>query len=128
MTGYYDLGSNNRAVTTKSAAAQLWFDRGLLWTFGFNHDEAAACFRKALEQDPDCAMAWWGIANAMGANYNKPWEAFDAEDLSASFATAREAVEEALSRRGGLTPVEDALKTRAAPTISTISARIAVRS
>ncbi len=109
MTGYYDLGTYSRAVTTKSIEAQQWFDRGLLWTFGFNHDEAVQCFKKALEQDSGCAMAWWGIANAIGANYNKPWEAFDPEDLSASLTTARNAVEEALSRRDGVTPVEDAL-------------------
>lgn len=109
MADYYDLGTYSRAVTTQTAEAQLWFDRGILWTFGFNHDEAVQCFRKALDHDPDCAMAWWGVAHAIGANYNKPWEAFDPEDLSASLTTARNAVDEALARRDGLTPVEDAL-------------------
>ena len=109
MTNYYDLGSYSRRVTTNSAEAQRWFDRGLLWCFGFNHDESVKCFRKALEHDADCAMAWWGIAHASGANYNKPWEAFDAQDLAASLATARHAVEAALCRRDGLTPVEEAM-------------------
>lgn len=109
MARYYDLGTYGRAVTTQSNAAQRWFDRGLLWTYGFNHDEAVACFGKVLDHDPDCAMAWWGIANALGANYNKPWEAFDPDDLAACLATARHAVDEAMARRDGLTAVEAAL-------------------
>jgi hypothetical protein len=41
---YYDLGSHGRPVTTDSAEAQLWFDRGLVWTYAFHHEEAVACF------------------------------------------------------------------------------------
>src|SRR4051812_31821206 len=52
----YDLGSYARTVTTTSADAQRWFDRGLNWCFGFHHEEAVACFEKALEADPNCAM------------------------------------------------------------------------
>ena len=40
MTEYYDLGAHTRAITTNSPEAQLWFDRGLNWTYGFNHNEA----------------------------------------------------------------------------------------
>ena len=49
MSAYYDLGDHGRAVTTASPQAQLWFDRGLAWTWGFNHDEAVACFSHARE-------------------------------------------------------------------------------
>lgn len=42
---YFDLGDYSRSVTTTSDEAQTWFDRGLRWTYGFNHEEAAACFR-----------------------------------------------------------------------------------
>ena len=70
---YYNLGSYSLPVTTQIEAAQTWFDRGLIWTYGFNHEEAIACFKKATEADPDCAMAWWGIAYAAGPNYNFPW-------------------------------------------------------
>ena len=62
MTDYYDLGSYGRPVTTRSAEAQLWFNRGLVWCYGYHHEEAIDCFEKALEHDPDCAMAHWGIA------------------------------------------------------------------
>jgi len=54
---YYDLGTYTRPISTKSPDAQLWFDRGLNWVFAFNHEEAIACFAKALEHDPGCAMA-----------------------------------------------------------------------
>ncbi len=70
----YDLGSYSRKVTTASADAQRWFDRGLNWCFGYHHEEAIACFEKALQADPNCAMAHWGVAYAAGPNYNFPWE------------------------------------------------------
>ena len=78
MSDYYDLGGFGRPVSTTSAEAQLWFDRGLVWCYGFNHEEAVRCFGRAAELDPGCAMAHWGIAYAIGPNYNKDWDAFDA--------------------------------------------------
>src|SRR5690242_6820698 len=86
---YYDLGSYHRPTETPSPQAQVWFDRGLVWAYAFNHDEAVSCFERALELDPDLAIARWGIAYAIGPNYNKAWEAFDPVDLSASLARAR---------------------------------------
>jgi hypothetical protein len=62
----YDLGCYSRKVTTASAEAQRWFDRGLNWCFGYHHEEAAACFEKALAADPNCAMAHWGVGYAAG--------------------------------------------------------------
>jgi len=106
---YYDLGTYSRPVTTGSAQAQKWFDRGLLWTYAFNHEEAVACFEKAAAADPDCAMAHWGIAYALGPNYNKPWEAFDSEELATTVARTHAAVERAHERAGRATPVERAL-------------------
>ena len=52
----YDLGCYSRKVTTASAEAQRWFDRGLNWCFGYHHEEAVACFEKALAADPNCAI------------------------------------------------------------------------
>ena len=97
MSDYYDLGDYSLPVTTASAEAQTWFDRGLAWCYGFNHDEAIACFEKALASDPGLAMAHWGVAYAAGPNYNKPWEAFDAEDLAKCHAITRAAIEKALA-------------------------------
>jgi Tfp pilus assembly protein PilF len=69
---YFDLGPYSRKITTTSPEAQLWFDRGLNWLFGFNHGEAIKCFQKALKHDPECAMAHWGVSYAAGPNYNLP--------------------------------------------------------
>src|SRR5262249_37026534 len=60
------------AVSTKNDMAQKYFDQGLRLTFGFNHDEAERAFREAARLDPNLAMAWWGVANALGPNINLP--------------------------------------------------------
>ncbi|MDJ0980259.1 MAG: tetratricopeptide repeat protein [Kiloniellales bacterium] len=106
---YYDLGSYARRVTTSSPEAQLWFDRGLIWTYAYNHEEAIVCFRKALEADPDCAMAHWGIAYAIGPNYNKPWETFEADEKPDALARARDAIARATRLVDRVTPAERAL-------------------
>jgi len=86
---YYDLGSFHRPIDTPSGQAQTWFDRGMVWAYAFNHEEAIACFGRALAADPELAIAHWGIAYSVGPNYNKAWEAFDPGDLAASLARAR---------------------------------------
>ncbi|GGL62671.1 hypothetical protein GCM10010129_02820 [Streptomyces fumigatiscleroticus] len=107
---YYDLGTHSRPVTTSSAEAQTWFDRGLVWTYAFHHEEAVACFEAAAAADPECAMAHWGIAYALGPNYNKPWEFFDGEDLVRTVERTHAAVELAHEKAAaGATPVERAL-------------------
>ncbi|MGH9844816.1 MAG: hypothetical protein ACREEM_39370, partial [Blastocatellia bacterium] len=68
MTG---LGERRHPVTTRNAEAQRFFDQGLALVYAFNHDEAARSFRRAAELDPQLAMAWWGIALAVGPNYNE---------------------------------------------------------
>ena len=60
MSDYFDLGSYSRPVSTASPEAQLWFDRGLLWCYSYNHEESVRCFQKAAEFDANCAMAYWG--------------------------------------------------------------------
>lgn len=70
LDDYYDIGKLHRQVTTDSAVAQTWFDRGLAMCYAFNHEEAVRCFKKALRADPGMAMAFWGLAYAMGPNIN----------------------------------------------------------
>ncbi|MFD0312964.1 tetratricopeptide repeat protein [Streptomyces flavalbus] len=109
-TDYYDLGTHTRPVTTTSAEAQRWFDRGLVWTYAFHHEEAVSCFEAAAAADPDCAMAQWGIAYALGPNYNKPWEAFDERELTRAVDRTHAAVEHAHRLAAAhATPVERAL-------------------
>ncbi|MEX0279454.1 MAG: hypothetical protein AB3N19_18200 [Ruegeria sp.] len=109
MSYDYDLGSYSCRVTTSSTAAQTWFDRGLIWTYGYNHDEAVECFRRAAEHDPDCAMAHWGIAYAAGPNYNLPWELRDDRGRADALGVAYDAMQSALSLTDRCTAVEKAL-------------------
>lgn len=69
MAGY---GNWHHPVSTKSAEAQSFFDQGLRQVYAFNHDEAKRSFERAGELDPTLAMAFWGVAEAVGPNYNDP--------------------------------------------------------
>ncbi len=109
MSKYYDLGTYSCPVSTASAEAQLWFDRGLVWTYGYNHDEAVACFEKAVEHDPNCAMAHWGVAYAAGPNYNLPWDLQDDRGRQKALTKAFDATQKALSLTDSCTEVEKAL-------------------
>lgn len=66
------LGDHRREVAAASPEAQRYFDQGLSFVFAFNHDEAIRSFEKAAAIDPECAMAWWGIALANGPHINNP--------------------------------------------------------
>ncbi len=68
------LGNYTFAVTTENPDAQRWFDQGLALTYGFNHDAAERSFLKAAEQDPDCAMCWWGASLVLGPHVNAPMD------------------------------------------------------
>ncbi|MBW4708981.1 hypothetical protein KX928_14420 [Roseobacter sp. YSTF-M11] len=105
----FDLGRYARPVTTSSAAAQQHFTSGLIWLYGYNHEAAAACFEQAVQVDPDCGLAHWGIAYAVGPNYNKPWEFFEPEERVTTLQRAREALQTARALRPSLQPVETAL-------------------
>ncbi|PYT94282.1 MAG: hypothetical protein DMG36_05325 [Acidobacteria bacterium] len=85
MTGY---GNWHHPVSTKNAQAQAFFDQGLRQIYAFNHAEAMRSFQRAGELDPKMAMAFWGIAEAVGPNYNDP----ASEDR---FAQAHAAIEKA---------------------------------
>lgn len=67
---YYEIGDFAYPVSTKSPAAQTWFNRGLALCHAFNHEEAVRCFEQAVAADPALAMAYWGMAYAWGPNIN----------------------------------------------------------
>jgi tetratricopeptide (TPR) repeat protein len=66
------LGDLHHPVSTKNPQAQQFFDQGLRFIYAFNHDEAGRSFQHAAELDPKLAMAYWGVAEAVGPNYNDP--------------------------------------------------------
>ncbi|KAH8170119.1 tetratricopeptide repeat domain-containing protein [Sarocladium implicatum] len=101
---YYDLGSFHRPVTTTSPDAQTWFNRGLVWSYGFNHEEAVRCFEKAISYDPKCAIAYWGLAYALGPNYNKPWSLFSKKEAVDTISRTHDAIRRAREAAKELSP------------------------
>lgn len=69
VSGYGDL---HHPVSTSNPEAQKFFDQGLRQIYAFNHEEAGRSFAQAAKLDPKLAMAYWGIAEAVGPNYNDP--------------------------------------------------------
>ncbi|HEY8997060.1 MAG TPA: tetratricopeptide repeat protein, partial [Edaphobacter sp.] len=64
------LGNSAHTIRTSSAEAQRYFNQGLDYIWAFNHDEARRSFERAAQLDPKAAMPEWGIALAVGPNYN----------------------------------------------------------
>ena len=104
------IGPHHRPVSTKSAMAQKYFDQGLTWAFAFNHDEAIRSFEEAARQDPQLAMAWWGVALCYGPHINFPilpedkakaaWAALTrAQELKSNASPVERALIEALAAR-----------------------------
>jgi len=98
IQGYGDL---HHPVSTSSAQAQQFFDQGLRQIYAFNHDEAARSFERAADIDHKLAMAYWGVAEAVGPNYNDP-----ASDDR--FVAAHVAIQKAVDLSGSASPAEQA--------------------
>src|ERR1700736_3359467 len=67
-------GSVQFPVTTKGDLAQRFFTQGVGQLHGFWYFEAERSFRQVAALDPECAMAYWGMAMA---NINHPKRAAD---------------------------------------------------
>ena len=57
-------GNVHLPITSKSPDAQAYFDQGVGQLHGFWYFEAERSFRQVLLLDPDCPMAYWGLAMA----------------------------------------------------------------
>ena len=64
------VGRQHHAIHTRSKEAQEYFDQGITLIYGFNHEEAARAFEQAAKLDPASPMPLWGVALAVGPNYN----------------------------------------------------------
>jgi tetratricopeptide (TPR) repeat protein len=105
----FNLGSHTRAISTVSPGTQRWFNLGLNWCFGFNKSEGVKCFRKALESDPRCVMAHWGVAYGCGPFYNLTWREHGEEEANASTRVAFEHLQTARALSDNATDVENRL-------------------
>ena len=114
------LGNAHHPVSTSNPEAQKFFDQGLRLIYDFNHDEAARSFQRATELDPKLAIAYWGIAEAVGPNYNDPAsddrfkQAHDAiqkaVDLSSNASPSEQAYIQAMAKRFPADPKADLKK------------------
>jgi tetratricopeptide (TPR) repeat protein len=96
---YTGLGDIHHPVTTTNPQAQKYFDQGLSLLYGFNHAEATKAFEQASQQDPNLAMAYWGVAIVSGQNYNAP-------EFPELLKLARENVKKAESLAAKASPAE----------------------
>ena len=94
-----NLGALHHSITTTSPQAQQYFDQGLRWVYAFNHEEAIRAFEEAARLDPSAAMAYWGMALALGPNINaamtrdderRAWNAVQKARQYQDHASARE--------------------------------------
>ncbi len=90
-----NMGHLHHPIATPSPEAQRFFDQGVTLMYAFNHNEAVRSFRRASELDPNVAMPHWGIALALGPNYNLD---VDPEREKAAYDEAQKAL--ALSANG----------------------------
>ena len=102
------LGPYSRKVTTSSPTAQRYFDQGLAFLYGYNYEEAIRSFEAAADSDPNCAMAFWGLAmaNAEGVNDERTnavraLAGWNASQRALQLAQNASGVEKALSKAVG---------------------------
>ena len=107
-----NLGDYTYSISTKEPLAQQYFNQGLRLTYGFNHVEAIAAYKKAQELDPTCAMCYWGEAFAWGSNLNLPMLPEAVEPAYLAITRARELSENATEKEKDLIR---ALATRYSP-------------
>lgn len=111
------LGKLHYKITTTSSKAQQYFNQGLTLLYAFNHGEAGRSFKAAIQADPSCAMAYWGLGMVLGPNYNaalNPVSLADINDAmgkaikySAKASPKEKALINALSKRFPKQPVQD---------------------
>ncbi|ADG69752.1 alkyl hydroperoxide reductase/ Thiol specific antioxidant/ Mal allergen [Planctopirus limnophila DSM 3776] len=77
-------------VTSQHSQVQAWINQGVGQLHGFWYFEAERSFRQAAQLDPDCAIAYWGMAMANTNNETR----------------ARKFIEEAVKRKEQASPRE----------------------
>ena len=107
----YDFGNEKNysfatKITCKDEETRKMYALAFGHMLNYNHEQAIHCFSNCTELDPDCAMAWWGIAYCVSSNYN--W----APGLGSGY----DAIQQAVNLKNGCTDMEkdliDALSQR----------------
>ena len=71
------LGDVNFTVSC-TPQAQKQFNRAVAWLHSFEYEEAAKVFNEVATSDPQCGMAYWGVAMT---SYHPLWAAPTADEL-----------------------------------------------
>ena len=102
-------GTHQRMLTGAKPETQRYFDQGVAFITGFNHDEGLRAMEYAAQLDPECAMAWWGVALACSPHINNPGvavarasQAHAAQARAEKFAAACTPAEKALIHAMGV--------------------------
>jgi peroxiredoxin/tetratricopeptide (TPR) repeat protein len=93
------IGKAHFPITTKNAEVQKWFDQGNALLQSFWYEEAERSFRWCLKLDPDCAMAYWGLART-GLSWSTGLSDFPEVKRYKDF------LKEAVRRKDSVTPRE----------------------
>ena len=56
------IGQSNFPVTCTRKETQLYINQGMALLHSFDRRAAESAFHQAARLEPDCAMAWWGLA------------------------------------------------------------------
>lgn len=83
-------GDSFFAIQSNDPEVRRLFERGVVLTYGFNHQEAHNTYMQAAAQDSDCAMCYWGASLVLGPNINKP---MDPKDAPTAHRLAQKALE-----------------------------------
>ncbi len=81
MSYPYKLGEYFELINSASSETETWLNRAMIWLYGFDLEMSFRCFKQAAELEPDCAIAYWGMAYTSGIYYNKPWKRMQKEEL-----------------------------------------------
>lgn len=101
----FHFGTHHFEISGATPEVQQAFDQGLRFTYAFNYEAAEKEFYRAARLQPECAMAWWGIAFVNGPHINFPLvpvpraeRAFQAITTATKFAAHAAPRERALIR------------------------------
>ena len=65
------IGNSHLGITA-TPEAQVWFDQGLNTLHDFWAYESARAFEQAIRTDPNCAMCYWGLYQALMFRQGQP--------------------------------------------------------
>jgi peroxiredoxin/tetratricopeptide (TPR) repeat protein len=119
------IGKAHFPITTKVPEVQEWFDQGNALLQSFWYEEAERSFRWCVKLDPDCAMAYWGLART-GLNWSTGMSDFPEVKRYKDF------LKEAVRRKDSVTPRErmyieawdNAMRVEAPERVKTLNRRL----